>query len=250
MAGGFARLALEHAGRATACSEDLRLRMVRLGAEEPRTRTIAYGVDSAQFAPKAPASMRERLGAAGDATLVLAVGRLVEKKGLGTLVQAAAGVPGLRVAIAGEGDLREALRQQAAELRAPVTFAGNLDRMQVAEALAAADVVAVPSVIDRAGNVDGLPNVLLEAMAAGKAVVASRVAGIPDVVEDGVNGILVPPGAVEALREALTRLAGDAALRARLGAAARATVVARHGWPLAGRRFEECYAEAAALVAG
>ena len=93
----------------------------------------------------------------------------------------------------------------------------------MAAALAAADIVVVPSVVDRAGNVDGLPNVLLEAMAAGRAVIASRVAGIPDVVTDGVDGILVERGGRRAaLAAALARLAGDPALRQRLGASARA----------------------------
>jgi glycosyltransferase involved in cell wall biosynthesis len=86
-------------------------------------------------------------------------------------------------------------------------------------------------------------------MAAGRAIVASRVAGIPDVIADGENGLLVPPGDVAALRAALTRLAGDDALRARLGAAARASALKRHGWDRTARRFEECYAEAAALDA-
>jgi glycosyltransferase involved in cell wall biosynthesis len=253
--GLFARAALETAARVTACSEDLRRRAVGLGAPEARTRTVPYGVDTCAFSsasrPAAAAEgLRQRLGAGPGVRLVLALGRLVEKKGFGTLVEAAAGLSGLRVAIAGAGDLRESLSRRIEERAAPVGLLGPLDRTEVADALAAADVVAVPSVIDRAGNVDGLPNVLLEAMAAGRAVVASRVAGIPDVITDGVDGLLVPPGDVGALRAALARLAGDDALRARLGAAARATAVKRHGWDTVARRFEECYAQAAALVAG
>lgn len=249
--GAFARAALEAAGRVTACSEDLRERAVRLGAPAARTRIVPYGVDAEAFGfPVATAGVRERLGTPPGARLVVAVGRLVEKKGLATLVEAAAGLGGVHVAIAGGGDLQDSLAARIAELGAPVRLTGPLDRDTIAAALAAADVVAVPSVIDSAGNVDGLPNALLEAMASGRAVVASRVAGIPDVVTDGVNGLLVPPGDVAALRTALCRLVADDTLRTRLGAAARATVLAGHGWDTAARRFEECYAEAAALDAG
>ena len=245
----FARSTLGRAARVTACSDDLRRRAVALGAPESRTRTVPYGVDPFAFASPAGADARDALGATADAPLVLALGRLVEKKGFGPLVEAAAGLPGVRVAIAGEGDLRESLARRIAETGAPVRLVGNLDRAAVARALAAADGVAVPSVVDRAGNVDGLPNTLLEAMAAGRAVVASRVAGIPDVVTDGANGLLVPPGDVGALRTALARLTADGALRARLGAAARETALRRHGWDTAARRFEECYADAEALDA-
>lgn len=248
--GAFARLALRAAGRVTACSDDLRGRAVALGAAEGRTRTVPYGVDALAFGGPADADMPARLGAPEGARLVLAVGRLVEKKGLRALIEAAAGISGAHVAIAGAGDLRESLLRRIAELGAPASLVGALDRAGVAAAMAAADVVAVPSVVDAAGNVDGLPNTLLEAMAAGRAVVASRVAGIPDVVVDGVNGLLVPPGDVPALRAALRRLITDDALRARLGAAARATAVKSHGWDTAAQRFEECYAEAAALDAG
>ncbi len=248
--GGFARVALQAAGRVTACSEDLRGRAVLLGAAEGRTRTVPYGVDASAFGAAARPGMRAQLGAPEGAGLVLAVGRLVEKKGLGALVEAAAGISGAHVAIAGAGDLRESLLRRIAELGAPASLVGVLDRAGVAAAMAAADVVAVPSVMDGSGNVDGLPNTLLEAMAAGRAVVASRVAGIPDVLVDGVNGLLVPPGDVPALRAALCRLITDDALRARLGAAARETAVRRHGWDTAAQRFEECYAEAAALDAG
>jgi glycosyltransferase involved in cell wall biosynthesis len=245
----FARFTLERAARVTACSDDLRRRAVALGAPEARTSTVPYGVDAAKFKSTADAEFRERLGAPPGARLVLALGRLVEKKGFGPLVEAVTGLSGVQVAIAGAGDLHESLARRIAETGAPVRLVGPLDRAAVVRALAAADVVVVPSVVDRAGNVDGLPNTLLEAMAAGRAIVASRVAGIPDVIADGENGLLVPPGDVAALRAALTRLAADDALRARLGAAARASALKRHGWDRTARRFEECYAEAAALDA-
>jgi glycosyltransferase involved in cell wall biosynthesis len=128
-------------------------------------------------------------------------------------------------------------------------FPGALDRTAVAAALAAADVVVVPSVVDRAGNVDGLPNALLEALAAGKAVVASRVAGIPDVVEHGRNGLLVPEKDPEALAAALERLRRDPEARRLLGAEARRRAEQRLSWEAAARTFEESYAQAAALDA-
>ncbi len=240
---------LRQAGAVTACSEDLHRRALRLGARPERTRTVPYGVDPMEAAGVDVNAVRARLGAPPAATLVVALGRLVEKKGFSYLIQAAARVPGVHIALAGEGDLRAELEAHVATTGAPVRLVGALDRESVAEALAAADVVVVPSVVDRAGNVDGLPNVLLEAMAAGRAVIASRVAGIPDVVTDGVDGILVEEKDVAGLAAALARLAGDPALRQRLGAAARAMVTRRLSWERAARTFEESYAAAAALDA-
>lgn len=119
----------------------------------------------------------------------------------------------------------------------------------MAATLAAADVVAIPSVVDAAGNVDGLPNALLEALAAGKAVVASRVAGIPDVVEDGRNGLLVPEKDAPALAAAVDRLRREPETRRRLGEDARRGAERALSWDAAARRFEECYAQASALDA-
>jgi glycosyltransferase involved in cell wall biosynthesis len=117
----------------------------------------------------------------------------------------------------------------------------------MAMALTAADVAVVPSVVDRAGNVDGLPNALLEALAAGRAVVATRVGGIADVVEDGLNGLLVPEKDPEALAAALGRLVRERETREHLGQTARRWAVASLTWEAAAAAFEDCYAQAAAL---
>jgi glycosyltransferase involved in cell wall biosynthesis len=247
----LARRALEAAGAVTACSGDLLERARRLGAPEGRSRLVPYGVDVAAFSPR-PGSegVRARLGVPPGRLFVLALGRLVEKKGFADLVAAAGRAPDLHVVIAGAGDLRPDLEAQARGIGASVSFPGALDREAAADALAAADVVAVPSVRDRAGNVDGLPNVLLEAMAAGRAVVATRVAGIPGVVREGENGLLVPERDPAALALALSRLRCEPETRRRLGAQARLTAEATLTWGAAVRAFEEAYAEAAALDAG
>jgi glycosyltransferase involved in cell wall biosynthesis len=248
----LARAAFRRAAAVTACSADLHRRAVALGAPPQRTATVPYGVDLESFSP-APrgdrGAVRSSLGATPDGVLVLAVGRLVEKKGFRHLIDAAARCP-VQLAIAGAGDLEAELRERARQRNAPVRFVGPLERADVAAALAAADVVAVPSVRDAAGNVDGLPNVLLEAMASGRAVVASRVAGIPDVVRDGDDGLLVPPGDALALAAALSRLAADPAERERLGRAARSAAETRFSWESATDAFEESYERAAALDAG
>lgn len=258
LAGALAGAAFRAAGAVTACSGDLHQRCLPLGASPERTRTVPYGVDIEMFGSEPSgsvpdeerSSLRARLGGTPGRQLVFAFGRLVEKKGFRYLVEAAAGMADrLTVAIAGEGDARAALEQTARDLGAPVRLVGRLDRRETALALAEADVVVVPSVIDAAGNVDGLPNTLLEAMAAGRPVVASRVAGIPDVVSDGVNGLLVPAKDSRALGAALARLLGEPETRVRLGRAARHTVVTRLTWDAAAAAFEECYVQAATLAA-
>lgn len=248
LAGTLARRAFDVAGSITACSADLQRRALALGAAAERTHTVPYGVDVDAFSPHADTrGVRERLGVPGDAVLVLAVGRMVEKKGFEYLVEAAALTGGAYFVIAGDGTLRGALEARARALRAPVTFSGNLERREVAAALAAADVAVVPSIVDSAGNVDGLPNALLEALAAGCAVVATNVAGIPDVVQDGEHGLLVPQRDPRELAEVLNRLVREPETRERLGREGRRLARERLSWDAAARAFEGCYGEAAAL---
>lgn len=245
----LARRAFAAAGSVTACSGDLHQRALRLGAAPTRTHTVPYGVDAAAFRKSGAAqATRARLGVPEGALFVLAFGRLVEKKGFRVLVEAVEGMTGVQVVIAGAGDLHGSLQREIEARAAPVALVGALDRETMAQALAAADVVVVPSLIDSAGNVDGLPNSLLEALSAGCAVVASQVAGIPEVVREGENGLLVPGNSAPALRAALTRLAQSPALRRDLGEAARARAERELTWSAAAQRFEECYAEATALA--
>ncbi len=230
----------------TACSGDLRARGIRLGAAPGRSHVIPYGVNTRQFRPDPTvrAIVRAELGLEPGAPLVLGMGRLVAKKGFGVLLDAwpavLRAVPSATLVIAGYGDLREHLERQAAALGlgTSVRFSGRLERDRAAAYVAAADVFALPIVRD---GVDGLPNVLLEAMGAGRPVVASRVAGVPDVIDDGVHGLVVPERNPDALAAAIMRLLANPDLAKRLGAAARTRVERELTWERTAERFEEVF---------
>lgn len=245
-----ARPALRRAGCITACSRDLGARIVAVGADETRVRVVPYGVDIDRYATGHPARYRQQLGISQDARVIGALGRLVYKKGFHTLIDAMPRVlaqcPDAYCLIGGAGDLDDDLRRRirARGLDGRVIMPGHVGWDETPDYNAACDVVTVPSVIDVDGNVDGLPNVLLEAMASGRAVVASRVAGLPDVVEHEANGLLAPPGDAVALAAALVRILDDTPLRDRLGVAARQTMVAHHSWEATAARFEALYVAA------
>ena len=154
------------------------------------------------------------------------VGRLAGVKGvpvlLDALSQIKADMPDLRVTLIGDGPERADLeiRAQDLGLGAVVTFAGYKSQDEVAETLASADALVLPSFAE------GVPVTLMEAMASGLPVLATRVGGISELVEDGISGYLVPPGNVEALAARLRDLLGDPELRTRMGAAGRAKVTA------------------------
>ena len=236
------------AGWITACSDDLRDRAIAIGARPERIETVPYGVDHARFKPSAieRTGIRRELGI-GDAPLVFTAGRLVSKKGFEYLIDAAAGLTDLSdltIAIAGDGDLRDALAARAAASRARILMIGNRSQDDIARFCAAADVIAVPSVKDDAGNVDGLPNFALEALASATPVVATRAGGLAQAIDDGRTGRLVPerdaPALAAAIRQFLTHTADARAL----GAAARRDVMTRFGWGTVAEKLEEAYARA------
>jgi glycosyltransferase involved in cell wall biosynthesis len=244
MIGRVARGVFQRAGAVTACSDDLHQRALALGADPGSTATVPYGVDTDRFGPD-PArrlAVRQRLGI-GDGPLVFTAGRLVSKKGFEYLIDATrqlqVAIPGVRVAIAGEGDLANALRARADGL--PVMLLGNQSQDDIAGLVGAADVVAVPSVRDDAGNVDGLPNFALEALASGTPVVASRAGGLPQAITDGENGRLVDERDVDGLASAITGVWRAPDRGRSLGEAARARVTRDHSWATTAHRMVEAY---------
>lgn len=163
--------------------------------------------------------------------LILSIGRLVEKKGLDILIKACALLRerglNFRAELIGKGPLEPALKAQIAalDLQRHVMLAGPQPQDAVVAAYRRADVFALPCVVAADGNRDGLPTVLLEAMAMRLPVVSTALTGIPEIVDDGENGLLVPPNDPAALADALGRLLRDPALRGRLGDAARRKVL-------------------------
>lgn len=254
VAGIAARRVFDRAGFVTACSDDLGRRAVALGAAADRLEVVPYGVDVTRFKPSAGArdGARARLGIPPGAALLFAAGRLVRKKGFEYLIDAVPLIDGAapaHLAIAGAGDLAEELRARAVAggVAERVHFLGDLAQEAVAGWFAAADVAVAPSVRDDSGNVDGLPNTVLEALASGTPLVSTAAGGIATVVEDGRTGLIVPERDARALAAALAALLRDPARRAGLGQAGRALVEGRFGWESAAARFESSYDRALAF---
>ncbi len=199
-----------------------------LGGERTRVRRLYNGVDLERFSPGARAAP-----APHDGPVVLAIGRLVEKKGFADLLDAwpavVARVPAARLVLVGEGPERDALvaRAQRLGITDTVRWAGALPQDAVRELFASATLFALPCRIARDGNRDGLPTVLLEALASGVPCVTTTVTGNPEIVRDGIEGRLVAPGDPDALAAALVELLLDPATRARMAVAARASAVER-----------------------
>lgn len=209
------RAVLRRASAVTTMNEDMRRRLIALGAAPDSTHVMPMGVDLRRV--QAAAGTVER-----DPTRLLFAGRLVEKKGAEILLEAVRGLAAdveWSLDIVGDGPLRAALERAAAGL--PVRFHGQLHRAELYRLYHGAGVVVVPSVTAASGDQDGLPVVLLEAMGAGAAVVASDLPGINEAVTDRRTGLLVRPANAAALRTALVDVLGDPELRDRLGTAAR-----------------------------
>jgi L-malate glycosyltransferase len=212
------------------------------GALGDKIRCIHNGVDLARFVPhQAPPGLRASLGLPECVPVVASIGRFVPYKGYGHLLEAArlvqeSGV-GIHWVLVGEGELREELEQQCRTLglEPQVHFTGW--REDVPDILAVCDLFVLPSMAEHFGRV------IIEAMAMGKAVVATDAGGIPEIVRSGETGLLVPPGDATALARAVSALLADPARCARLGAAGRRRVEAEFSLGRHVEAVEALYAE-------
>ena len=211
-----------------------------LAADPSRVALVYHGLDLTRFPPP-PSPRPARDGGDPDQpVIVLSVGRAVEKKGYDLVLGALAALPddlAWRFVHIGGGERMAALQAQADALGlgARVEWRGALPQQAVLDAYRGADLFVLASRIAGDGDRDGLPNVLMEAQSQGLPCLATDVAGIPELVEDGATGLLVPAEDVAALSAGLARLIREPALRVRLGAAA-------------GQRMRERFSHQAGLV--
>ena len=176
---------------------------------------VPNGVDLQPFRP-------------GSGEGIVYVGRLIRTKGVDELLAAIRQLPGVHLTVVGDGPERERLEHEARGL--PVTFAGQVDHATARQHIRNARCLALPS------HTEAYPNVILEAMASGVPVVATRTGGIPSLVQDGKTGFLVTPAAWSELIGALAKLTHDEALCLQMGA--RAHEAARsYAWPCAAKRL-------------
>lgn len=224
--GALRRYVFQHARGAIAGTEEAADVLRSRGWRGPAAVIPQFGVDARRFRPdeRAARTLRGVMGAQDGETVVGFAGRLVEEKGVADLFEAVAQVEGVRLAIAGDGPQREALRERARrdDLAGRVHFLGAVPSTRMAACLCGFDVLALPSRTTPSWK-EQFGRVLVEAMACGVAVVGSDSGEIPRVT--GAAGVIVPEGNVESLRDALRALHERPDWRAGLGERGRQRVL-------------------------
>jgi glycosyltransferase involved in cell wall biosynthesis len=235
---GMTAWALPQAARVVAVSRPLADEVVALGVARERVAVVMNGVDGELFRPRDRAAARARLGLDGDLPLAIYVGNLKPEKGVIDLGRAwdavVRRVPDATLLVIGDGPSREELEAVTRPLGERVRLVARQPLEMVPAFLAAADVLVLPS------HSEGTPNVVLEALACGRRVVATSVGGVPDLITSPTLGALVPPRDPEALADALARTLQqpyDATEVARLGA--------RGGWAASASALHAVLADAA-----
>lgn len=192
--------AVQRASMIIAVSNPLKTRLIALGAEPARVRVLRNGVDLGTFKPVERSDLRDRLGIKGK--MLLAVGNLVKLKGIDLIITALSSLPDCTLVVVGEGEERSFLERLCSihTIGGRVIFAGNMPQQKLREYYSAADILVLAS------SSEGWPNVLLEAIACGTPVVATRVGGTPEIVTSACAGLLVDDRTPEELSRAIRKL--------------------------------------------
>ena len=227
------RFSVRSASHVIPVSETLKAELLAFsGAGLPLTK-IHSGVDPSVFLPGS--------GETGGRS-ILWVGRMTREKGVEYLIRAMKDIsiahPSASLLLVGDGPLRGSLETLARDIGVSefVSFMGWKDHSEMVSIYAASDIVALPSLSE------GLPMVLLEAMASGKPVVATRVGGIPELIDQGGNGYLVAPGSESEIADRVMELLARPELAAQMGTASRALVESSHSWVAVAMRVSSVYA--------
>jgi len=219
-----------------ALCEDYRERLLRRGVPERVLRVAYAGVDPAKV-PSSGRDYRARWRVGPDDVLAVQIGRLSPEKDPRLFVRAATQlserVPQARFFLVGDGPLMTSLQSDPAVRSGLVTLTGYIE--DIGDVFRAADVIV------NCSTTEGLPGALLEAGAASRPAVATAVGGVPEIIEDGVTGLLCPSGDTDALTAALERLVQDGPLRETMGAAARARIDSVFGTAACSQRLVEVY---------
>jgi teichuronic acid biosynthesis glycosyltransferase TuaC len=234
-----AREAIVKATRVTAVSNFIRERVLAIAPRE--VEVIWNGGDERIFYPRERAAARAELGLPPNRFVIAFAGGLLRAKGVFDLLEAAAGLKERSpiVLIAGRGPEEDALREHAKRDGVDMRLMGQIPQEEIAAMFSSADVVTLPSYNE------GLPNVVCEGMLCGRTVVASAVGGIPEVVESGRSGLLIHPGNVGELREALASCADNTPARQRMEQQAHDFASVNLTWRVAARRYDRVLREAA-----
>jgi glycosyltransferase involved in cell wall biosynthesis len=213
-------------------AEHIREALLARNFPAAKLKVIRYGIEPEDSGPPQPAQR----------PYLLFVGRFVEKKGVEYLLDAIRALEAegaaLDLVLVGDGPMAETLKHQAADLKR-VQFEGWLPNQEVRRVMRDALAVCVPSVAARTGDSEGLPNVVLEAMACGVPVIGSDIAGIAEAVDHDRTGFLVPPGDPKSIATAARRLLGNPGLRLRMGLAARTAASERFSAVAQSRMLED-----------
>ena len=238
MRGGrrIARFIVAGSDRIVTVSEDLKRKLVKLCPEAAnKLEVIPMGINIPSTGEKITAESNRY---AGVRSTVLFIGRLTEIKGLGVLLKAMEGLDGLQLIVAGDGETRDEYQGIARQLSLNARFIGRIAAPERQQLLSACDAVVIPSTVLADGRSEGTPVVCIEAMAAGRVVIASRVGGLAEVIRDGQNGLLFEQGDHRMLKGKLMLALSDDSLRQRISVNAQHAVAA-YDWTRIGPQFAD-----------